>query len=97
MGARDAPEHENGNTLRYRVGKLEEELERQRERIHALAAEHAALRLLMQRVSDQIEHLDERSEMDVRSVKRALYTFMFSVSGAVIVFALSVFTILGRG
>lgn len=79
-------------TLQFRVQRIEEDHERLRQRTHDLADSLAALRLLVQRAEDTLEHLEE----DVRALKRAFYTFAFGAVGSAVVFALSVFALLGK-
>lgn len=83
---------EPNGALRYRVQQLELEQERLRARNHEIVAENASLRLLIQHASDSLEHLEE----DVRTLKRAFYTFAFGVVGSAIVFAFTVFALLGH-
>lgn len=78
-------------TMRYRIEVMEKEQERQRERVYALAADQAETRLLVQHTSDQVDHLGE----DVRALKRAFYTFAVGTVGSAVVFAFSVFALLG--
>lgn len=82
---------EQNGTLRYRVEVTEKEQERQRERLHTLAADQAETRLLVQHTADQVEHLAE----DVRALKRAFYTFAVGTVGSAVVFAFTVFALLG--
>lgn len=83
---------EQNGTLRYRVEVTEKEQERQRERLHTLAADQAETRLLVQHTADQVDHLAE----DVRALKRAFYTFAVGTVGSAVVFAFTVFALLGR-
>lgn len=79
-------------TLSYRVDRIEQEQQLQRERTHSVAAEHGALRLLVQHTTDEVEHLGE----DVRALKRAFYTFAIGTVGSAVVFAFTVFALLGK-
>lgn len=83
---------EPNGTLRFRVQQLEVEHERLRARSHDLVAEQQTLRLLVQHANDALEHLEE----DVRALKRAFYTFAFGVVGSAVVFAFTVFALLGH-
>lgn len=79
-------------TLRFRLERLEAEQERQRERVHQLIAEQNEARLLLQHTSDQIDPIRE----DVRALKRAFYTFAISAVGSAVVFAFTIFALLGK-
>ena len=82
----------NGATLRFRVDRVEQEQTVQRERLHGVISDQTAMRLLIQHTSDELDHLAD----DVRALKRAFYTFAFSVVGSSILFAFTVFALLGR-
>lgn len=99
MSAQIPPQ--NGTTI-YRLDRLEAEQSLQRDRIHTLINELAALRLAIQHATDQVAHLDRRVEKsssdlteDLKSVKRAFTALTVGAVGSSIVFAFSAFALFG--
>lgn len=80
-------------TIGYRIGRAEQDIERLWDR-KADATVVAELKKDVEAKADREAHVELRDE--VRSLRRALYAFALGTVGSAIVFAFSVFELLGK-